>query len=78
MNNEKYHVFFRRVSTAGQDLAMQIQADEPFRAKLLANEIKVFNENAISANKLSVKERPEMMEVAQNKKINFCVSKNLT
>lgn len=63
VNNEKYHVFFRRVSTAGQDLAMQIQADEPFRGKLLANEIKVFNENAISANKLSVKERPEMNEV---------------
>ena len=63
MNNEKYHVFFRRVSTPGQDLSMQIQADEPFREKLLAEEIKIFNENAISANKLSVQERPEMKEV---------------
>ncbi len=39
VNNEKYHVFFRRVSTAGQDLAMQIQADEPFREKLIENEM---------------------------------------
>ncbi|MCM3729707.1 hypothetical protein M3226_29505 [Neobacillus cucumis] len=60
MNNEKYHVFFRRVSTAGQDLAMQSSADAPYREKLLADEILVFDEVAISANKLSVRERPEM------------------
>lgn len=63
MNNEKYHVFFRRVSTAGQDLAMQSSADAPYREKLLADEILVFDEEAISANKLSVRERPEMQKV---------------
>ena len=63
MNNEKYHVFFRRVSTAGQDLAMQSSADAPYREKLLADEILIFDEEGISANKLSVRERPEMQKV---------------
>ncbi|MGF6947704.1 DNA invertase Pin-like site-specific DNA recombinase [Neobacillus sp. B4I6] len=63
MNNEKYHVFFRRVSTAGQDLAMQSSADAPYREKLLPQEIVIVDENAISANKLSVYERPEMQKV---------------
>ena len=63
MNNEKYHVFFRRVSTAGQDLAMQSSADALYREKLLPEEIVIVDENAISANKLSVHERPEMKKV---------------
>ncbi|WP_077210736.1 recombinase family protein [Bacillus dakarensis] len=63
MNEVKYHVFFRRVSTPGQDIAMQVAADAPFREKLLPEEILVFEENAVSANKLSIQERPEMKKV---------------
>ncbi|MGE6366914.1 recombinase family protein [Bacillus paramycoides] len=63
MNNEKYHVFFRRASTAGQDLAMQSSADAPYREKLLRDEIVIVDEYAISANKLSVHDRPEMQKV---------------
>ena len=63
MDDVKYHVFFRRVSTTGQDIAMQVAADAPYREKLLPEEIIVFEENAVSANKLSVKERPEMKKV---------------
>ncbi|MCM3585552.1 recombinase family protein [Mesobacillus maritimus] len=63
MNTVKYHVFFRRVSTAGQDIAMQSSADAPFREKLLPEEIMIIDEYAISANKLSVHERPEMQKV---------------
>jgi DNA invertase Pin-like site-specific DNA recombinase len=63
LNSEKYHVFFRRVSTAGQDLAMQESADALYRERLLPEEIKIINENAISANKKSIYERPEMQQV---------------
>ena len=63
MNNQKYHVFFRRVSTAGQDLTMQESADAPFREKLLPEEIMIIDEDAVSANKLSIRERPEMQKV---------------
>lgn len=63
MDTVKYHVFFRRVSTAGQDLAMQSSADALFREKLLTEEILIFNENAVSANKVSIQERPEMQKV---------------
>jgi|GEM_PF-4579077 len=63
MTNKKYHVFFRRVSTAGQDLAMQEAADAPFREKLLPEEIMIIDEDAVSANKLSIRERPEMQKV---------------
>lgn len=51
VSTEKYHVFFRRVSTAGQDLAMQESADTIYREKLLPEEIKIINEDAVSANK---------------------------
>ncbi|PHA24284.1 hypothetical protein COE84_00130 [Bacillus wiedmannii] len=57
MTNKKYHVFFRRVSTAGQDLAMQEAADAPFREKLLPEEIMIMEEDAVSANKLSIHDR---------------------
>ena len=63
MNERKYHVFFRRVSTAGQDIAMQITADAPYREQLLPEEILVFEEYAVSANKLSLQERPEMNKI---------------
>lgn len=63
MNERKYHVFFRRVSTAGQDIAMQITADAPYREQLLPEEILVIEENAVSANKLSLQERPEMHKI---------------
>lgn len=63
MNERKYHVFFRRVSTAGQDIAIQITADAPYREHLLPEEILVFEENAVSANKLSLQERPEMHKI---------------
>jgi DNA invertase Pin-like site-specific DNA recombinase len=63
LNNEKYHVFFRRVSTAGQDLSMQASADALYRERLLPEEIKIINEDATSANKKSIDDRPEMQKV---------------
>ena len=63
MNKRKYHVFFRRVSTAGQDTAMQTIADAPYREKLLPEEILFFEENVVSANKLSLQERPVMTKI---------------
>jgi DNA invertase Pin-like site-specific DNA recombinase len=63
MDRKKYHVFFRRVSTAGQDLAMQESADAPFREKLPPDEIIIINEDATSANKKSISERPGMQNV---------------
>ncbi|WP_260055529.1 recombinase family protein [Niallia taxi] len=61
MEQRKLHIFFRRVSTAGQDLEMQITADAPFREKLLPEEIHVIDEFAVSANKRSIDERPKML-----------------
>lgn len=63
MSTKKLHVFFRRVSTAGQDIITQEAADLPYREKLLSEEIYIVNENAISANKLFVNQRPEMEKV---------------
>lgn len=63
MEQKKLHVFFRRVSTAGQDLEMQITADAPFRERLLTEEIHVIDEFAVSANKKSTDERPEMLKL---------------
>ncbi|MFT8320833.1 MAG: recombinase family protein [Bacillus sp. (in: firmicutes)] len=62
-STKKLHVFFRRVSTAGQDIITQEAADLPYREKLLPEEVYIVNENAISANKLSVNQRPEMEKV---------------
>ncbi|MCM3569220.1 recombinase family protein [Neobacillus mesonae] len=63
MEQRKLHVFFRRVSTVNQDLEMQITADAPFREKLLPEEIHVIDEFAVSANKKSTEERPEMLKL---------------
>ncbi|WP_310262887.1 recombinase family protein [Fictibacillus barbaricus] len=62
---EKKHVFFRRVSTAGQDLTMQQEADLRYRDLLKENQILIINEDAISANKKSIKERPEMKQLIE-------------
>lgn len=63
MNTEKFHVFFRRVSTAGQDLSMQSSADALYRDKLFIDKIIIIDENAVSANKKSISERPEIQKV---------------
>lgn len=62
-NNQKKHVFFRRVSTAGQDIITQEAADLPFREKLSNDEILIINEIATSANKKAINERPEMQKL---------------
>jgi DNA invertase Pin-like site-specific DNA recombinase len=62
---EKKHVFFRRVSTAGQDLTMQQEADLRYREALTENQIMIFDEDAISANKRSINERPEMKKLIE-------------
>lgn len=59
----KYKVFFRRVSSKGQDLEMQISADAIYRQQYLPQELKVIEEHAVSANKLRLPERPEMMKL---------------
>lgn len=61
--NEKKHVFFRRVSTAGQDIITQEAADLPFREKLQEDEVLIINEIATSANKKAINERPEMQRL---------------
>ena len=63
MNKQKLHVFFRRVSTTNQDLAMQIELDRPYRERLTEDEIYVIDEDGVSANKLSIEERPKMLEL---------------
>jgi DNA invertase Pin-like site-specific DNA recombinase len=63
INSQKKHVFFRRVSTAGQDIITQEAADLPFREKLPDDEILIINEIATSANKKAIKERPEMQRL---------------
>jgi DNA invertase Pin-like site-specific DNA recombinase len=62
-NNQKKHIFFRRVSTAGQDIITQEAADLPFREKLADEEILIINEIATSANKKAINERPEMQKL---------------
>jgi DNA invertase Pin-like site-specific DNA recombinase len=62
---EKKHVFFRRVSTAGQDLTMQQEADLRYREALTENQIIIIDEDAISANKRSINERPEMKKLIE-------------
>ncbi|MES9743583.1 recombinase family protein [Priestia megaterium] len=66
MNNQqqnKYKVFFRRVSTVGQDLSMQESADVLYRQKYIPSEILIINEYGVSANKLSIERRPEMKKL---------------
>lgn len=67
----KYHVFFRRVSTENQNMEMQQSADAPYREKLLPEEIIIIDEDAVSANKKLIDERPEMQKlislIEQNK-----------
>lgn len=59
----KYKVFFRRVSSISQDLAMQQSADAIYRKQYLSKEIVIIDENAMSANKLSIVNRPAMMKI---------------
>jgi DNA invertase Pin-like site-specific DNA recombinase len=73
INSQKKHVFFRRVSTAGQDIITQEAADLPFREKLSDDEIFIINEIATSANKKAIKERPEMqrlISLVKDKKVH--------
>ncbi|MBG9754287.1 recombinase family protein [Lysinibacillus sphaericus] len=59
----KYKVFFRRVSSKGQDLVTQESADALYRQQYLVEEILIIEEHAVSANKLNISERPEMMKL---------------
>jgi predicted site-specific integrase-resolvase len=59
----KYKVFFRRVSTNGQDLAMQESADTVFREQYLPSETLIIEEHGVSANKLKISERPKMQKL---------------
>ncbi|MFQ3544234.1 recombinase family protein [Halobacillus rhizosphaerae] len=63
MEFEKLHVFFRRVSTKGQDIATQEAADLSYRESLNPDEVMIINENAVSANKKSINDRPEMQKI---------------
>ncbi|WP_428910696.1 recombinase family protein [Niallia sp. Krafla_26] len=64
-NQNKYKVFFRRVSSTNQDLAMQESADALYREKYLPSEILILNEDGVSANKLNIEQRPEMKKLIQ-------------
>ena len=59
----KYKVFFRRVSSKGQDLAMQESADALYRRQYLPKEIIIIDEDDTSANKLKMAERQQMMKL---------------
>lgn len=61
--SSKKKVFFRRVSTKSQDLELQISADAIYRQQYLPKEIMVIEEKAVSANKLRLSKRPEMMKL---------------
>lgn len=58
----KLDVFYRRVSTPGQKFDLQIEADNNYRDKLLAENYIVINE-VISANKVDLKSRPQMQKL---------------
>lgn len=64
-NKNKYKIFFRRVSTANQDLAMQESADAMYREKYLSSEILIMTEDGVSANKLDIENRPQMKKLIQ-------------
>ncbi|MDQ0253940.1 DNA invertase Pin-like site-specific DNA recombinase [Evansella vedderi] len=63
MKRYKYVVFFRRVSGKSQDLRMQVSADSIFREKHHTNEIIIIEEDGVSANKIRLKDRPEMLQL---------------
>ena len=60
---QKLHIFFRRVSSANQDLATQIEFDRPYRELCNKEQIVEVNEDDTSANKLSVAQRPKITEI---------------
>ncbi|MFD0828461.1 recombinase family protein [Neobacillus sp. M.A.Huq-85] len=64
-NKSKYKIFFRRVSTTNQDLAMQESADSMYRKNYIPNEILILNEDGVSANKLDIEKRPQMKKLIQ-------------
>lgn len=64
-NKSKYKVFFRRVSTTNQDLAMQESADSMYRKNYIPSEILILNEDGVSANKLDIGKRPQMKKLIQ-------------
>ncbi|WHY01120.1 recombinase family protein [Neobacillus sp. DY30] len=73
INSQKKHVFFRLVSTAGQDIITQEAADLPFREKLSDDEILIINEIATSANKKAINKKPEMqrlISLVKDKKVH--------
>lgn len=63
--NQKLHVFLRRVSGANQDLETQIEFDRPFREKCNKENIFIVDEDATSANKLRIHQRPKLMEILE-------------
>lgn len=62
---QKLHIFFRRVSSANQDLKTQIEFDRPYMELCDKEQIVEVNEDATSANKLSVAQRPKIMDIIQ-------------
>jgi DNA invertase Pin-like site-specific DNA recombinase len=72
IQNNKYMVFFRRVSSTTQDLAMQESADALYRDKFLEKEILILNEDGISANKLKIEHRPQIQRL-----INLIISNQI-
>lgn len=61
--NEKIHVFHRRISTDGQNLDMQVAADKQYREQLHEDEFVEINEIGISANKVKLQHREKMSEL---------------
>ncbi|TMW71168.1 hypothetical protein FGB90_14495 [Alteribacter natronophilus] len=59
----KLTVFLRRVSSEQQNLDMQIAADKKYREKLHEEDYVVLNEEGVSANKLSIPDREEMVKL---------------
>lgn len=62
---QKLHIFFRRVSSANQDLITQIAFDQPYRELCDKEQIVEVNEDATSVNKLSIAQRPKIMDIIQ-------------
>ncbi|MCZ2846176.1 MAG: recombinase family protein [Candidatus Bathyarchaeota archaeon] len=61
--HEKIKVFLRRVSTENQSLEMQIAADKQFRDELDEDEYIEINELGVSANKVQLKQRKELVKL---------------
>ncbi|MBO9128506.1 recombinase family protein [Bacillus sp. 165] len=68
---DKKKIFYRRVSSHGQSIEMQINAEEKYRKQYNENDIIEINDVAVSANKVKIPGRTGLVEVMDNIKRGY-------